>query len=480
MREHLHRTGLRSRLGIESEDKFETEEGKPIADYSILFRELFCAAAAELADDMKTPIEKVGIMYDEIIHTGKKLTIGSKDPELASQDALGRGQLLFLIRTVDKAESQQLQSAGYRFAATENVIDVISGILQVRRDEFSLQLHSMREFASEAPILEPGCHLAFFAARASMANGFDILVRKDARNQLPTMQLPFDTWETWQTEYLRTMDTQTVAVCMQQLHKASRAAATSAKERKFAAEVLHTLEALKDEIEDSFFSDATLVANPIEAPCRGRAENSPPGMATLIVFKLIIPIQSGATCKKLDFTPLTFFKMQQHIYKNSRDHDVFARRAYREFAPLLNLSGRPSVGTGRGKEQHMLAAERRSLASVNPKSPGGRSMRGFFRRGSRPEPGMKGDNSSERSLVDIYSEDQGLGGIMVSQEVSVDVANRPASHVNYDDKTPAGIELAELKKGPKTGVESMVSKEEETPSYVDELFKATIQTRTVN
>jgi hypothetical protein len=337
----------------------------------------------------------------------------------------------------------------------------------------------MREFAREAPILEAGAHLALFAVRASMANGFDILARKDARNQLPTMQLPFDTWETWQSDYLKIMDTQTVSVCMKQLNKSARAAATPPKEKKFAAEVLHTLEALKDEIEDTFFNDATLVAKPIEAPCRGLTENSPPGMATLIVFRLVIPIQSRAPGKKLDFTPLVFFKLQQHVYKNSRDHDVFARRAYREFAPILNLSGRPSVAAARCQEQHMLDAEDSAMTTMPPKSPGGRSMRGFFRRGSRQDARMKGDNSSEKNLVDVHSEDQGMGGIMVSQEVSIDVANRPTSRVNYDDKKPVGIELTEMRNNPKTGVVSQVSKEEETPSYVDELFKIAIQTRTI-
>jgi hypothetical protein len=310
-----------------------------------------------------------------------------------------------------------------------------------------------------------------------MTSGFDILARKDARNQLPTMQLPFDTWESWQTDYMKTIDTQAVSACMKQLNKASRAAATPPREKKFAAQVLHTLEALKDEIEDPFFNDAVLVSKPIEAPCHGPTEESPPGIATLIVFKVIIPIHSRAPGKKLDFTPLSFFKMQQHIYKNSRDHAVFARRAYREFAPMLNLSGRSSVAGG--KEHHEIDAEARAMNVAVDKTPGEKLKHGLFHFGPRKDVKMKGDNSSEKNLVDVHLEDQGVGGIMVSQEVSIDVANRPTSPLDDDAKKPAGIELDEIKKEPKSGPVSKVSKEEETPSYVDELFKIAVQTRTV-
>lgn len=477
MREHLHRAGLRSRLGTDSDDKFANEEGKPIADYSIIFRELFCAAAAELADDMRHPVEKLGKLFDEIIYTGKAPAKGKKDLEIGAQNTLGKGQLLFLVRIVDKAGAQQLQAAGYRFAPKPSVLPLISRILQLSGEYLSRQLDIMYEFAVDPHILDPGCHLALFAVRASMASGFDVLVRQDARNLLPTMQLPFDTLESWQVDYLKIMDTQTVAVSMKQLNKASKAAATPPKEKIFAAQLLHTLEALKDEIGDSFFNDAMLIAKPIQVPCRGLTEDSPPGIANLIVFRAIIPIQSRAPGKKLDFTPLVFFKMRQHVYKNSADHAIFARRAYREFAQVLNLSGRSSIAVAGGKERQEIDAQL-------PTTPGGRrpshNKFGFFRRrGSRQDGKIKGDNSSEKDLVDVHSEDQGIGGIMVSQEVRIDIAGRPASPVNEDGKKTADIEMAQLSKGPKTGAESKVSKDEEMPSFVDELFKVTVQTRTV-
>jgi len=81
--------------------------------------------------------------------------------------------------------------------------------------------------------------------------------------------------------------------------------------------------------------------------------------------------------------------------------------------------------------------------------------------------------------VDVQLEDQGVGGIMVSQEVSVDVTDRPASSVNEDDKKLGGIEMNQLSNESHTGTANKVSKDEEAPSFVDELFKTTVQTRAV-
>jgi hypothetical protein len=160
---------------------------------------------------------------------------------------------------------------------------------------------------------------------------------KDAKNQLPTMQLPFDKFEDWQIDYLKTMDSMNVIAIMKALSKATQSTSPSQREQQFAKYVLQTIEALKEEGEDPIFNDAMLIADPIRAPCRGASEDSPPDVATLITFRIMVPIHSRAPGRKLIFTPLNFFKMRQHVYKNSRDHEVFARKVYREFAPALEL-----------------------------------------------------------------------------------------------------------------------------------------------
>lgn len=486
MRDHLHHTGIRNRLGIHSDDKFRTEVSTPVAEYSIIFREQFCAAAAELADDMRIPLDKLGFMFDEIIYTGKKPSHDKNDLELGAQDALGKGQILFLIRIAGKSRTQQLQSAGYRFAPVTTIVERMTGTFQIPRDDILLKLDIMREFAMDPPIREPGCHLVLFAVRASMVHGFDILCRKDARNLLPAMQLSFDTWENWQTEYIKTMEPQTVATCMKLLNKdrVSKEASIPQRRKKFAAHLLHTLEALKDEIGDSIFNDAMLIGHPIKAPCRGPTPESPPGIATLICFRLVIPIQTRAPGTKLDFTPLAFFKQQQHIYKNSESHAAFARRVYKEFKPILNLSVRSSVEGDR--QQREIDAEDRAINSAVQKTPSGERHKdgyfGFIYK-TKQDAKAKDDSAAEKNRVDVQSEGQAAGKIMATRDISVDVADKPASSVNDEDMeaNKAGeIGLMMMRKEPEVHDEKKNKREWEVAArHVEELFALTVKTRTL-
>jgi len=127
----------------------------------------------------------------------------------------------------------------------------------------------------------------------------------------------------------------------------------SAKEREFAKIFKATLEGLIDEINDVFFNDAVLLAKPIDAPCRGRTEDSLPSTAQLITFKIFVPIHARAPGQNLIFTPMSFFNVQQKVYQNSPDHPIFAAKTHREFAPIIDIvesTKGPSRGSHTGEE----------------------------------------------------------------------------------------------------------------------------------
>jgi hypothetical protein len=190
------------------------DDGEPIDNYSVIFRELFCVAADELAHQMNESVENIGVLFDDILSTGLKRTAkrrpakstpsSSVDIERTSTPVpiLGRGQLLFLVRRANRREAEHLQAAGYRFASTQNVVDIVARSMQVNFDELSPRITRMREYANETPLLEPGLHVGCFAVRASVrggGSGFDILVPKGQRNQIPTMQMPLETLDSWQS-----------------------------------------------------------------------------------------------------------------------------------------------------------------------------------------------------------------------------------------------------------------------------------------
>src|SRR5258706_13955738 len=107
-------------------------------DYSIIFRELFCVAAADLAKQLNEPLENVGVLFDEIFNTGQKvaskpkgwgsLIQSSVDIERGriSLPQFGRGQLLFLTRRATLSEAEILQAGGFRFTPIQNILYIVA------------------------------------------------------------------------------------------------------------------------------------------------------------------------------------------------------------------------------------------------------------------------------------------------------------------------------------------------------------------
>ncbi|RFU36173.1 hypothetical protein B7463_g155, partial [Scytalidium lignicola] len=432
-----------------------TDQGVPVDDYSIIFRELFCIAAANLAEQVNKSLEEVGVLFPAIINTGRKpgkkgsrqtTPASSADIEHQGVSApiLGSGQLLFLVNKLSRHDCNQLQASGWRFAVPRNVAPILARSMQVDVGDLRRYLGNMSDLAKTSPILEPGVHLACFSIRAAVSGRFDVLVCRNGINQLPTMQLPFNNLEGWFLDYLKTMDGKNVIQCTKHLQNTIQST-SHPKEQLLATQFLATLEALRNEIADTVFNDALLISKPFQAPCRGVTEISPPGTAILIAFRLMAPIHSSAHGKNLEFIPLNLFKALQHVYKNSPDHAVFARKTYREFSPILDAATRqartPNVrlttprkifsrqstntfgnGNDDGKVYQTTSA---------PKSPARIHRWKKRSQSSRYDDHhvlVKPDNSSENNLVHTISQEQHpFGGILVSQDVNVDVRDFPDS-----------------------------------------------------
>jgi len=454
IRNHVHRAGLKRRLGSKFEGNLLNESGSPIEDYSLVFRELFCVAVGDLAHDLHEPIDRMGVLYDEITITGQQEVKekGMKknhnpDVDLEGLSGSGKGQLLFLVRGVNRREAEHLQHAGFLFAEPASVVPLLAATLHVGPKQLTHRIDAMRDYAAQDRMLDPGVHIAIFAIRASLGvgrHGFDVLARKDAQNQLPTMQLPFETLEDWKLEYLRTMDGMTMAQIMKNLVAALRRN-PSEKEKQLAKHIFDTIEAIKEESEDPIFSDAKLIATPIQAPCRGITEDSPPGLAALITFRIIVPIHSQAPGRKLMYIPLNFFKMQQQVYKNDPDHDIFARKIHQEFAPVLHLEDsepeiEPTFDTDPfHKEQSNAAFQQRCPSRLMV------------------------EKSSEANLLDANSHDNGQGA-------GPEAARRQISSTSPRTSKNLG-KPAQAQQKQQSGAE------EGKQTYIDEMFTITIAKR---
>lgn len=540
MRRHLFHTGVKARMGSLDDNTLLGEEGAPIKDYSVVFRELFCVAAAELAADLHQPLQKLGVLYDEVVVTGlgknalekshrSVTTVASSILDLEREgregSSLGKGQLLFLVSRVGRVEVGNLEAAGFRFAQPKSVIMIIANSLRMGPRSLARLLEVMRTYYTNHHILDPGVHLACFGIRASLAvgrRGFDILVRRDAKNQMPTMRAPFDTLEPWQVEYLKTMDSKSVSLVGKQLHKESKPSNKNVKERNLARDLLKTLESLKEEIGDPLFNDAMLISRPFDVPCRGRDSNSPPGIASLIAFKIILPLHSRAPGRKLSFTPLNFFRTQQRVYDNSPDHAYFGKSVYREFVPLFDMaqpntpdyfntehnsvapnSGRGSNATRNSRNDVVIGEHIDVYGNLLPE-PSTQPYRGpskirFWDR-PRSVSKSKGENSFEKISDNSDMKDNGH---LVSGQQAIagdDSTSQRRSSLGSSQRSPGrplspmmpvvtpngvlkpGTEMRNMdlnEEAPSSPLKTPMGPDEESAIYIDEMFALTVAKRKV-
>ncbi|EHK99168.1 hypothetical protein M7I_5000 [Glarea lozoyensis 74030] len=500
MRRHIDAAGFgHQHLRSKSYANLMTEEGDPIEDYSLVFRELFCLATADLAIHLERDIDDMGILYEEITATGH-LSSGTRkidkakamvakgrqpiDPERgtintagAAVENVGKGQLLFLVSRADKTEAADLQAAGFRFAPKEMVLPMLSACLQIDDREISRRIDLLIDYIGDSHILSPGVHVSCFAIRASIGAGFDVLARRDARNLLPTMQVPeLRTLEPWQLDYLKSMELLSVAATMKLFNKDSKPKNPNAEQREFAKAMLTTLEAIKDEIDDPFFNDAQLIAQPIEAPCKGDSDHGSTGVALLITYKIIVPIHARAPGKKLDFVPLNLFRTQQRVYPNSPDHIHLARETFREFSKVLDMTGfdedsHMRAAPSKSKFSFRKMATRKKSAEAQVGEPIDKDGRGVSQSGSghlKP-PGsskIKFWEKGHRKGLDNSSQE----GLIGPEDESADSEFPTSSNENGIEMKKLSSEHIEKKAGP--------SKDEgEKRTYIDEMFAITIKTK---
>ncbi|KAF4335044.1 glycerol-3-phosphate dehydrogenase [Fusarium beomiforme] len=327
MRQHVSqlphsRTHKDGRRGIQ----LVSEHGETIDSYDMIFRELFCLAASALADRLREDLTSIGVLWDQILPTGasgrrpqpqqrkqsnagtgleasdtneeihNSLDITEKGLQIENHD-YGRGSLMFLIhRSESDRDTERLISTGYRFAELHQVSNLIKSSMQIQSPEFEAKLREMATYTSEHNHIRQGTHLGFFAVRARVSSGFEVLVRKGARHLLPTMPFPFENLEDWQMHYLRRFEDVPVSKIVEKCKEDSQC---SNREAEFAGQIADTIKALREWTQEPLLEDALLTSTAFRIPCRGDEKRSE---ATMIAVRLVIPIHSVLSSPNCDST----------------------------------------------------------------------------------------------------------------------------------------------------------------------------------
>jgi hypothetical protein len=262
-------------------------------DYEILFRELFCIAAASIASSIQFSLDQLGVLYDQIIDTGtlrirphnrfcshKILSALTQDSTLdleaaSTTDLFGKGQLMFVTRPLSVDESHKLLNAGFRFAYVEHVGRNIAHAMQIPLTNLATHFQGLKRYVatSRGAADKKGTWLLIFAMMPKTAGkGFDVVVKQDARDQLPDVPLLAKAPAAAQIAFLATFDGLRVAQILTRLDEgAARVEAHSAPQvvDKENAEITFNLRqailSLFASLPKEWASDARFYAKPLHA-----------------------------------------------------------------------------------------------------------------------------------------------------------------------------------------------------------------------
>ena len=354
IRAHLRATSVIKSFRPESNSNFKdmmSFDRSSIEDYSFLLKELFLIAAHELAHTLQEPFTNLGRLFGGILDIG---TVRKAAPRRffpirrASEDLgdsqttqeignstqfFGRGILLAVIRRADQKEAVKLRAAGFRFAPIAKIENRLAHSMEIPQTEMTQYLELIRQDSKKSSMLEPGVHLGCHILKPEPSGGFNVLVRRDAKNVLPTVKLPIYQLEDWQIEFLSRMDNCTLSNCHNRLN--GRRISTSEKERIFGDQLLEAFSKLIQTVENPFLQEARLIAVPLYAPCSSSLLEESDNLehAQIIVFQTVVEMgRPNYVNQRCEFSSSSLFRCQQQVYKGSPGHEKFARKLQEDFS----------------------------------------------------------------------------------------------------------------------------------------------------
>ena len=392
MRKHLNEDSV-ARHFFPGISKEKENNGVLVADFSMIFRELFCVAADNLAHRLHQPLPQLGVLFEEPVGTGtmtqanviqnlkhsRKLSkaFASNDPErgLVHNEHFHKGQFLFLVRQLKKGEVDDMAAQGYRFAALQQITDHLSRSLQIPSVDISKYLGRMKKYATTESLMEPGIYVTGFMLKPNLTKGFDVLVPTDAQNQLPTVALPFTTLATWQIHMLYEFDNWKISdilkVVLPEDNDNSPQDARTFKWQFYKA-VLKLVQNMGDQ---TFVEQARFLAKPLQAPCRNTPGTETHDRCTLLSFRVITSIHGSSPSDNLVYVPLKLFNAQQQVSTGLRGLHNFTQDARTDFASMHKDSRRqigfrstvrsPTTTTTQERFKHSRSSSNRTVAPPN-------------------------------------------------------------------------------------------------------------------
>jgi len=483
MRRHLQSVHmLNDPIGTKSVsvDSSLFEVNSEVEDYSIIFRESFCCAAASLASTLKTSVPNIGELYAEVMMTGtlniagltgrksllNRLSLGRsnalRDTEAnMGVDIFGKGQLLLLVHQCDKKETAALQSDGYRFTPIDKIADHLARSMRVPLNYFTGHLLALQAAAKQETDVPRGTMLGCFALRAGVARRtWEVLVKKDMPYRLPWVSFSPDHLDASSLNLLAQMDGLSVAGCLTRINQRldDPAELNIAFFESFAASIT----ALGLAVPEPFFRTAVFSAKVLKITTLIPGSNQI-ASCDLLAFHIIPDIHAStlkASTTDVEYTPLSFLRCRQQVLEGAMQKAAFERKVHHEFAAMFASKDhhqntgvtRPQASrrtthtntkskfgwsraiplkalrSGHGVETKELGSGSDEDESVRSGSPEDTSLLSLTSEVKAPGGGVFGGAFGKRvSVADAGAGPMPFGGIMVSSDVTVETTTTTAA-----------------------------------------------------
>lgn len=487
-----------------------SEHGEVMEGWQVVFRELFCVAANSLAAKMKAPISDAGVLWEEILVTGsgpapdegrmsgESADADKKGPRVRVEDLEsgagnkngGNGSLMFLVRRVEsERDVANLEAAGYRFAEVGHVSGHLATSMRIKNKDVEKKFKDMATYLDPKPKLQSGVHLGFFGLRPrATGSGYDILVRKEAKNLLPSVRLPLEKLSSWHVDFLQRLEGVSVGEMDKKLPSLK---ALSQRETSLVGRIADAVQDIRMWVGDKIVEEAVLAPHTFQIPCEGGASGK--STATLIAFRIVMPARARVVSANCTFIPLSLFKIHQLTAPASPHHLAFSRAVHKELAPIINgtpksLARNPSrrhapgplsgklKKFGRSKSVRHVDGDRNPI----PTEIGAAHARSMTN-GSTSTLKLWDKSSMEQASEGLYEPAvttnlSMLGGIMISEEVTVNVHEVPGqnprtSSQGSDGDSGESIEMDQLHGTATMRVANVeVERQTELATFVDELY----------
>ncbi|KAE8378761.1 hypothetical protein BDV26DRAFT_291885 [Aspergillus bertholletiae] len=356
-----------------------------------LFKRHFCVTAQDLADEVRQPLQDMGMLYDHVLATSTPSSRFSRAMGY-SRIRTGKGQLLFTVRQLKKHEASRMAAAGFRFTTIENVTTILSRRIHVPAATLGTHLKDMRDYASSHRIFEPGVHMISFVMRPTIHDHFEVLTAKGTGNPLPSSTLSTKRLQMKHLELIAHMEGWTMQTCLDWLKSDSAQVYRDLEE--FRQQLIDAITALSSSLPPDVNLASKFSARPLIAPCRMNRISD--GLnCVLLPFCVVGSLDTQISNPDYSFTPLRLFRVQQQTNDGLSESDGFAKELSED---LLYSKNRPTSSAGSDVPDSI----RSKIRFWNPRK--------------LPDSMLKADSQDSLSDITLTPE------IMVRREVKVDVA----------------------------------------------------------